>query len=137
MNALEEAQGLRGFLDKLGLFVKKQESPQKAKSKAEDLAESILKGAKLKYHKSVVKKGVDGHAFRYKVEHAGQKYLVKCYVVYESQHFSMTIWSDDGQNMEQVVAVGYLKYIHALKAAAKARISEWMETKEMQEQADE
>ena len=122
---LDEAISVKNFLASLGLGKKepKEKSDSSLKQKAEATAQAILKGAGLKYDKKGLKKREDGHSFHYVIAADKQKYLVKCFVIFGTGHFSMTLWEEDGQDLLQVITIGYLhKYARAMEVVGKQRI---------------
>jgi hypothetical protein len=57
------------------------------------------------------------------VSHNKKEYLVKCFVIFGTGHFSMTLWDADGQNLMQVVTIGYIpKYARAMEVIGKQRV---------------
>jgi len=126
---LEEAVSVKNFLASLGLGKKepKEKSDSSLKSKAEAVAQSILKASGVKYHKKGQKKREDGYSFQYAIEQEKKEYLVKCFVIFGTGHFSMTIWDAEGQDLMQVVTIGYIpKYSRAMEVIGKQRVEAFL-----------
>jgi hypothetical protein len=123
---LDEAISVKNFLASLGLAKKQEpkEPPQSTlKNKAESVAKSILKEVGVKYHKKSQKKREDGYSFHLTFTHNKKEYLVKCFVIFATGHFSMTLWGEDGQDLMQVVTIGYLpKNARAMEVVGAQRL---------------
>lgn len=122
---LDEAISVKNFLAALGLSKEpKEKTPASLKQKAEGVAESILKSSGFKYDKRGQKKREDGHSFQYVLKADKKPYLIKCFVIFGTGHFSMTLWDGEGQDLLQVITIGYIsKYARAMEVVGKQRIT--------------
>lgn len=128
---LEEALSVKNFLSALGLSTKTAEPDERSastlKQKAETLARAILKDSGFKYDKKGQKKREDGHSFQFVLKKDKKEYLIKCFVIFATGHFSMTLWSEDGQDLLQVITIGFVpKYMRAMEVIGKQRIEAFM-----------
>ena len=109
---LDEAISVKNFLASLGLAkpekAPKEQAPSSLRQKSESVLTSILKEAGLKYHKKGQKKREDGHSFQYVIKDGEKEYLAKCFVIFATGHFTMSLWSADGQDLLQVIGIGYI-----------------------------
>jgi hypothetical protein len=136
-DALEEIQGMKtesrddlseSLLDLFGIGDKeKKKEKGKADTKALKLIESILKQLKIKYHLDK-EKGDEGTVFRHHLTIAKKHYILKSYIIEESQHLSSVLWDEHEDNFLVVVLLGYLKDYYALLAFGRQRLKSWMES---------
>src|SRR5690349_8805319 len=123
---LSEAESVKGFLKSLGLVSDPEVKSSKLEKKALEIIETILRQLKLKYHFQK-NKGKDGVVFRHQITFEKEKYVLKSYLVLETEHLGIVLWSEDESDYMQVVAVGYLRDFHAMQAVGRQRLKAWME----------
>ena len=112
----------------MGLFGKKSPEKEAAKteSKAEKLIQTILKQLNIKYHLEK-EDGSEGIVFRHYLTINKRHYVLKSYVIKDSQHLSAVLWDEDEENLLIVMTIGYLKDYYALIAFGRQRLRAWME----------
>jgi hypothetical protein len=112
----------------LGFFggKEKEQKPEKSEAKAQKLLETILKQLNIKYHLDK-EKGHDGTVFRHHLTINKKHYVLKSYIISDSQHLSSVLWDEEEDNFFVVVTIGYLKDYYALIAFGRQRLKAWME----------
>lgn len=93
---------------------------------SEDLVSDVLKHLKLKYHLGKKEKSTDGYLFRHIVRVDKKEYVIKSYLIFDTEYFSACIWSKDQQNLLHVMTIGFMKDAAALKSVAKERLKKWI-----------
>jgi hypothetical protein len=100
-------------------------SPSSIEKQAKEIIEKIIQGSKAKIEKTERKKSAEGILLRYHVSVASKRYTLKCYIVFESRYFNLTLWSGDGQSLLDVLAIGDLKQRYRLQAIGQIRLGPW------------
>ena len=126
MDVLDEAVNLKGFLASLwSSKPKKPMSSAALREKAETVISGILKSSKFKARKRNLKKQLDGQSYRIELLD-GKKpvHLLKGFLNYETGHFGLSLWTADGQDLLQIVTIGYLqKYARAMEVVGISRMA--------------
>lgn len=132
MESLTEIQALKSFLGSLfGKTTSKEiqtgsVSSSQIEKQAKEILSAIVKRNDLKVKKVESKRRADGVVLRYHVSIGDHKYIMKCYVVFETRYTTIDLWTDDNQKLLDILAVGDLKKKYTLRAMAKIRLRPWV-----------
>lgn len=127
MHHLEEVSALKMFLKSLV----PERAPNKpigvseAETKTKDLIDDLLKFYDGKLKKSDHREGEGGILLRYHVVVGGKKFVLKAWVVFETRFMNLSLWSGDGQDLLEVLALTEIDKKFRLRASAKARAASW------------
>lgn len=122
---LTEVSALKKFINALvpiGSAPKGGIGRSEAETKCKELVNEILKSFKLKILNTDVREGEEGVMFRYHLN----GYMLKAWVVYETRFLNLALWSEDGKDLLDVLAMLEIDKKIRIQAIAKMRAKKWL-----------
>jgi hypothetical protein len=135
MDELTEVQALKNFLGTLfgRSFTKKVATGNVSVSAVETQAREIM-GAICKRNDISIRKierfrRADALVLRYHISIGSTKYMMKCYVVFETRYTTIDLWTEDHYRLLDFLGMGDLRKKYTLRAQAKIRLRPWLKKK--------
>lgn len=132
MERLTEVQALKSFLGTLFGKTTSREvktgtvSGSSVEKDAREVMNSIVKRNDLSVRKIERIRRADGVVLRYHISIGSQKYMMKCYVVFETRYTTIDLWTEDRQKLLDILAMADLRKKYTLRAMAKIRLRPWL-----------